>query len=163
MIGGGGSPARIRLWHQFPANREKNREFYETRDFGGKFISENARAAGLSAQFPYATEQGIVFTEQGTLAQEQGTSGKRPFFAHLFCGWRTRSVLALKFADEESEMAGENRPRQCYDEAFWRAHHEAWQRSDLNQRGYWVLRGSGHPAQGVWQLESQVQSRAAAS
>jgi hypothetical protein len=22
-----------------------------------------------------------------------------------------------------------------YGEAFWRAHHEAWQRSDLNQRG----------------------------
>lgn len=27
-------------------------------------------------------------------------------------------------------------PRQRYGEAFWRAHHEAWKRSDLNQREY---------------------------
>lgn len=33
-------------------------------------------------------------------------------------------------------MADEHRPRQRYGEAFWRAHHEAWKRSDLNQRAY---------------------------
>ncbi len=29
--------------------------------------------------------------------------------------------------------------RQC--EAFWRAHHEAWKRSDLNQRQYCEAEG----------------------
>jgi transposase len=33
-------------------------------------------------------------------------------------------------------MVGEDRPRQRYGEAFWRAHHEAWKRSELNQREY---------------------------
>ena len=41
-------------------------------------------------------------------------------------------------------MAGKNQPRQRYGEAFWRAHHEAWQRSDL--------------IEGVRQLASEVQS-----
>lgn len=33
-------------------------------------------------------------------------------------------------------MADGPQPRQRYGEAFWRAHHEAWKRSDLNQREY---------------------------
>ncbi|MGY8682388.1 transposase [Bradyrhizobium sp. UFLA05-153] len=33
-------------------------------------------------------------------------------------------------------MANENRSRVRYGEAFWRAHHEAWQQSTLNQREY---------------------------
>lgn len=33
-------------------------------------------------------------------------------------------------------MAGEKRPWVRQSEAFWRAHHEAWKRSDLNQRQY---------------------------
>jgi hypothetical protein len=35
----------------------------------------------------------------------------------------------------------EHRPRQCYREAFWRAHREAWKRSDLNQRQYCEAQG----------------------
>ena len=31
-------------------------------------------------------------------------------------------------------MTGEHRPWRRQREAFWRAHHEAWKRSDLNQR-----------------------------
>jgi hypothetical protein len=31
-------------------------------------------------------------------------------------------------------MAEDHRRRQRYGEALWRAHHEAWKRSDLNQR-----------------------------
>ena len=38
-------------------------------------------------------------------------------------------------------MAGESRPRQRYGEAFWRAHHEAWKRSELNQREYCEAQG----------------------
>ena len=33
-------------------------------------------------------------------------------------------------------MADEAEPRARYGEAFWRAHHEAWKRSELNQREY---------------------------
>jgi hypothetical protein len=37
---------------------------------------------------------------------------------------------------EESEMADEKRSWARQHEAFWRAHHEAWKHSDLNQREY---------------------------
>jgi hypothetical protein len=33
-------------------------------------------------------------------------------------------------------MTDDRQRRVRYGEAFWRAHHEAWQRSDLNQREY---------------------------
>ena len=33
-------------------------------------------------------------------------------------------------------MAGEHRPWRRQRESFWRAHHEAWKLSDLNQREY---------------------------
>lgn len=33
-------------------------------------------------------------------------------------------------------MADQNRPWRRQGEDFWRAHHEAWKRSDLNQRQY---------------------------
>jgi len=38
-------------------------------------------------------------------------------------------------AGEEDEMTEELRRRVRYGEAFWRAHHEAWKRSELNQLG----------------------------
>jgi hypothetical protein len=38
-------------------------------------------------------------------------------------------------------MAGEHRPWTRQGEAFWRAHHEAWKRSDLNQREYCEVHG----------------------
>jgi hypothetical protein len=51
----------------------------------------------------------------------------------------------------------ESRPRVRYGEAFWRAHHEAWQRSDLNQREY--CEAQGIPLKAFWQLAGEVQSR----
>jgi hypothetical protein len=39
-------------------------------------------------------------------------------------------------------MADEHQLRQRYGEAFWRAHHEAWKRSDLNQREYCEAQGT---------------------
>jgi hypothetical protein len=39
-------------------------------------------------------------------------------------------------------MSNEIGSRVRYGEAFWRAHHEAWQRSALNQRQYCVNRRS---------------------
>jgi hypothetical protein len=38
-------------------------------------------------------------------------------------------------------MSGEFVSRARYGEAFWRAHHEAWRRSDLNQREYCEAQG----------------------
>ena len=50
-------------------------------------------------------------------------------------------------------MADENRPRQRYGEAFWRAHHEAWKRSDLNQRQYCEAQGIPIKAFGNWRAK----------
>ena len=41
-----------------------------------------------------------------------------------------------RFANEEREMFDRNGAWVRQGEAFWRAHHEAWKRSDLNQRQY---------------------------
>ncbi|MCK5361962.1 MAG: transposase [Gammaproteobacteria bacterium] len=41
-------------------------------------------------------------------------------------------------------------PRARYGEAFWRAHHEAWKRSDLNQREYCEAQGISLKAFGNW-------------
>ena len=38
-------------------------------------------------------------------------------------------------------MADGWRSRERYGEAFWRAHHESWQQSDLNQREYCQAQG----------------------
>jgi hypothetical protein len=51
--------------------------------------------------------------------------------------------------------------RERYGEAFWRAHHEAWQQSELNQREY--CEAQGDPAESVRQLASEVQGRAPAT
>jgi hypothetical protein len=44
-------------------------------------------------------------------------------------------------------MTEELRRRVRYGEAFWRAHHEAWKRSELNQREY--CEAERHLARGV--------------
>ena len=75
---------------------------------------------------------------------------KRPFLTHLFDGPRTRSVLPFDLQIEESEMASEIRSWTRQGEAFWRAHHEAWKRSDLNQRQYCEAEGIPLKAFGNW-------------
>lgn len=57
-------------------------------------------------------------------------------------------------------MSDEVLPRTRYGEAFWRAHHEAWRRSDLNQREYCEAQGIPLKAFGNW---GEVQSRAPAT
>jgi hypothetical protein len=54
-------------------------------------------------------------------------------------------------------MAGEHRPRQRYGEAFWRAHHEAWKRSDLNQREYCEAQGIPLKAFGNWRTKFKAE------
>jgi hypothetical protein len=57
---------------KFPANREKNREFYKIAASGAPETLNSAAVAGLPMQIPYSTKQGIISAEQGILPQEQG-------------------------------------------------------------------------------------------
>jgi hypothetical protein len=59
-------------------------------------------------------------------------------------------------------MASENRPRQRYGEAFWRAHHDAWKRSDLNQREYCEAQGIPLKAFGNWRAKFKAEPQLAA-
>jgi hypothetical protein len=60
---------------------------------------------------------------------------------------------AFNFPEEENEMADEHRPRRRHGEAFWWAHHEAWKRSDLNQRQYCEAQGIPLKAFGNWRAK----------
>ena len=54
-------------------------------------------------------------------------------------------------------MVDENRSRVRYGEAFWRAHHEAWRRSDLNQREYCEAQGIPLKAFGNWRAKFKAE------
>ena len=47
--------------------------------------------------------------------------------------------------------------RARYGEAFWRAHHEAWKRSDLNQREYCEAQGISLKAFGNWRAKFKAE------
>ena len=47
--------------------------------------------------------------------------------------------------------------RACYGEAFWRAHHEAWRRNDLNQREYCEAQGISLKAFGNWRAKFKAE------
>ena len=54
-------------------------------------------------------------------------------------------------------MADHYQSRVRYDEAFWRAHHEAWCRSELNQREYCEARGIPLKAFGNWRAKCKAE------
>jgi hypothetical protein len=54
-------------------------------------------------------------------------------------------------------MADENRTWRRQDESFWRAHHEAWKRSDLNQRQYCEAEGIPLKAFGNWRSKFEAE------
>jgi len=54
-------------------------------------------------------------------------------------------------------MADSWRPRERYGEAFWRAHHEAWRQSDLNQREYCEAHGLSLKAFGNWRAKFKAE------
>ena len=54
-------------------------------------------------------------------------------------------------------MADEHRSRQRFGEDFWRAHHEAWKRSDLNQRQYCEAQGIPLKAFGNWRAKFKAE------
>ena len=62
---------------KFPANREKNREFYRIAVSVASETVNNGVVTGLPKRIPYSTEQGIILAEQGILAREQGILSAR--------------------------------------------------------------------------------------
>src|SRR5437879_6254798 len=54
-------------------------------------------------------------------------------------------------------MADERSSRARYGEAFWRAHHEAWRRSELNQREYCEAQGIPLKAFGNWRARFKAE------
>jgi hypothetical protein len=56
-------------------------------------------------------------------------------------------------------MANEIVSRVRYGEAFWRAHHEAWCRSELNQRQYCEAHGIPLKAFGNWRAKFKAEPR----
>ena len=57
-------------------------------------------------------------------------------------------------------MVDQLAPRARYGEAFWRAHHEAWKRSDLNQREYCEAQGISLKAFGNWRAKFKAEHEA---
>lgn len=57
-------------------------------------------------------------------------------------------------------MADEVRTRARYGEAFWRVHHEAWKRSELNQRQYCEAQGIPLKAFGNWRARFKAEPQA---
>jgi hypothetical protein len=49
---------------KFPANREKNREFYKIAALGAPETAISGAVTGFSLRIPYSTKQGICFAEQ---------------------------------------------------------------------------------------------------
>jgi len=56
-------------------------------------------------------------------------------------------------------MADGYRSQARYGEAFWRAHHEAWCRSELNQREYCEAQGIPLKAFGNWRAKFKAEPR----
>ena len=53
--------------HEFPANREINREFRRIRTFGASLKADTRANSKASSEIPYSGEQGIISAEQGIL------------------------------------------------------------------------------------------------
>jgi hypothetical protein len=64
---------------KFPANREKNREFYIIAISVGSETANNGVTTGLPKRIPYSTEQGILTREQGILSAEFKSSPNEIF------------------------------------------------------------------------------------
>jgi hypothetical protein len=58
---------------------------------------------------------------------------------------------------EEDQMSNTSPSRVRHGEAFWRAHHEAWRRSELNQREYCELHQIPLKAFGNWRAKFKAE------
>jgi hypothetical protein len=66
----------------------------------------------------------------------------------------------LDHANWESEMADEHRSWARQREVFWRAHHEGWKRSELNQRQYCEAERIPLKAFGNWRAQFKAEPQA---
>jgi hypothetical protein len=80
----------------------------------------------------------MFFEEQGIRSSpDNSTADVSVHCSHTSFPPAERDLFSPAFLQsEEEQMAGGWRSRERDGEAFWRAHHEAWQQSDLNQREY---------------------------
>jgi hypothetical protein len=62
---------------KFPANREKNREFYRIAVSVASVTVNNGFVTRHSKPIPYSTEQGIILADQGIFTREQGILSAR--------------------------------------------------------------------------------------
>ena len=160
------SHMRTSLHSKFPANREFYREICASERLRVDLASRNLCAAATS-QHSLSKLTGKAFQRTGNFILVSGNFNldgparsprfcKRPFLAHFSSGsvdticsrfdlqmrsarWRTRTTV---------ERQGE---------AFWRAHHEAWKRSDLNQREYCEAQGIPLKAFGNWRAKFKAE------
>src|SRR5258705_6056461 len=63
----------------------------------------------------------------------------------------------MNFQKPGHNMPDKFRTRERYGEAFWREHHEAWQRSALNQREYCEAQGIPLKAFGNWRAKFKAE------
>jgi hypothetical protein len=103
-------------------------------------------------KFPNAY-QGKFFKEQGIATQIVSVHCSHACFAAA-----RRDLFSPPFLQsEEEQMADAWRPRERYGEAFWRAHHEGWRQSDLNQREYCEAQGLSLKAFGNWRAKFKAE------
>jgi hypothetical protein len=77
-------------------------------------------------------------------------------FSHSCSAANEPDLFSSSILKMENDMADEHRvwPRQAAD--FWRTHHEAWKRSDLNQRQYCEAEGT-LKAFGNWRAQLKAE------
>jgi Transposase len=91
--------------------------------------------------------------EQGIGTQKVSVHCSHACFAPV-----ERDLFSLAFLQsEEEQMADAGWPRERYGEAFWRAHHDAWRQSDLNQREYCEAHGLSLKAFGNWRAKFKAE------
>jgi hypothetical protein len=72
--------------------------------------------------------------------------------------WLANAICSrLDSSSEETAMSEGSRSQARYGETFWRAHHEAWKRSDLNQREYCEAQGIPLKAFGNWRAKFKAE------
>ena len=79
---------------------------------------------------------------------------KRPFLTRLFLSRFERDLFSPTIFQVENEMSS---ARERYGEAFWRAHHEAWVQSELNQREYCEAHGIPLRAFDNWRVKFKAE------
>ena len=102
---------------------------------------------------------GKFFRRAGNFFRRTGNfiSVQRPFLHTCRGVSGSRSVLTCDLQTRSTKWANENGSRAYYGEAFWRAHHEAWRRSDLNQREYCEAEGISLKAFGNWRAKFKAE------